>query len=235
MNIAIIGHGKMGLEVERIAGDFGDVIAAVFDSGRPPDPGGLEGADICIDFSVPGAAVGNMRLASECGVDIVQGTTGWYGDFDEVKEWFSNSALLYAQNFSVGMNMFYRIVKTAAELVDGERDYDPYMVEHHNHDKVDNPSGTALRIGAILLETIGRKVRIQTDPAGGVAPENLHIASIRAGSVPASHTVGFESETDTIELRHVSKNRTGFALGALKAAHWVQGRKGVFTMDDVAL
>ena len=235
MNIALIGHGKMGLEVERIAADFGDVISAVFDSDRPLDPGGLEGADVCIDFSAPGTAMGNMRLASECGVDIVQGTTGWYDDLDEVKKWFSNSALLYAQNFSVGMNMFYRIVRTAAELADGEPDYDPYMVEHHNRDKVDNPSGTALRIGGILLETIGRKVRIQTDPAGGVAPENLHIASIRAGSVPASHTVGFESEADTIELRHVSKNRAGFALGALKAAHWVAGRKGVFTMDDVDL
>ncbi len=235
MNLVLIGHGRMGLEVERVAGDFGDDISEVFDVDRPLERGGLEGADVCMDFSVPEAAVGNMRLASECGVDIVQGTTGWYDDLDEVKKWFSDSALLYAQNFSVGMNMFYRIVRRAAELADGDPDYDLYVLEHHNRDKVDNPSGTALRIGGILLEAIGRKVRIQTDPAGGVAPENLHIASVRVGSLPASHTVGFESEADSIELRHVSRNRSGFALGALKAAHWVHGRKGVFTMDDVDL
>ena len=235
MKIALIGYGKMGREVERLAGDFGVSISAVFDSSHRPGLSDLEGSDLCIDFSVPGAAVQNMRVASECGIDIVQGTTGWYDDLDEVRNWFSQSALLYAQNFSVGMNIFYRIVKTAAELVDSEEEYDPYILEHHNHDKEDNPSGTGLRIGGIVLEAIGRKVQIQTDPAGGVSSENLHIASIRAGNVPASHTLGFESESDTIELRHVSKNRAGFALGALKAAQWVHGRKGVFTMDDVDL
>jgi len=235
MNIALIGYGKMGIQVEEIVHSSGDLISVIFDSRHPFDPHELEDTAVCIDFSVPGVALENMRLAAESGVNIVQGTTGWYDNLDEVKKWFSNSALFYAQNFSVGMNIFYRIVKKAAELADGAPDYDPYMVEHHNHDKVDCPSGTALRIGGILLDTIGRKIQIQTDPTGGVDLGNLHIASIRAGNVPASHTVGFESDADTIELRHVSKTRKGFALGALKAAHWLQGRKGVFTMDDMNL
>ena len=236
MNIALIGYGKMGREVERLATEAGDSVVSIFDIDAPASPDGLARADMCIEFSTPDAVLGNMKMASEIGVDIVVGTTGWYDQLEDVRGWFSDSALLYAQNFSIGVNVFYRIVRKAAQLMDPLEQYDVYVEEQHHKGKLDSPSGTAWRIGEILLDEIGRKTKIlQGSPGGAIGPEDLQISSVRAGTISGSHTVGFDSEADAIELRHVAKNRTGFALGALRAARWVQGRKGIFTMDDVEL
>lgn len=234
MKIALIGHGKMGKETERVARGEGETVCAVYDSEHLFDAAAAAGVDVCIDFSTAEATLGHMKSAAGAGIDIVVGTTGWYSQLDEVRELFTQSALLYANNFSIGMNVFYRIVREAAALIEPLSDYDPYVLEHHNRDKEDRPSGTALKLGEILLDGIGRKQRIEVGvPMEGVSEDALQIVSVRAGSVPGSHTIGFESEADTIELHHASKNRTGFAMGALVASRWVRGRQGVYTMDDV--
>ena len=236
MKIALIGYGKMGREIERVAIEQGDTIVSVFDIDRLPTSEGLAEAEVCIDFSVPDSVVHNIKTAADAGVDMVVGTTGWYDHLEEVRKWFDSSALVYAQNFSIGVHLFYRIVRHAAELIGPFEGYDVYVAEEHHRQKLDSPSGTALRIGEVLLGAVDRKKRIVTDSGSGpVSPDSLHISSLRAGFISGVHRVGFDSEADSIELRHVARGRTGFALGALRAAHWVRGRRGVYTMDDVEL
>jgi 4-hydroxy-tetrahydrodipicolinate reductase len=212
------------------------VIAAVFDSARPVTPAALADADVCIEFSRPGSAVSNIRAAIEAKRDVVVGTTGWYDHLAEFSGAVRESGLLYSSNFSLGMNYYFRIVKRAAELMNHSAEYDPYIHEIHHRQKVDSPSGTAMTLAKILLDQIERKTRILTAaPDGKIQPEALHVSSTRVGTVAGTHTVGFDSDADLIELKHVAKSRRGFALGALKAARWLRGRKGVYTMDDVEL
>ena len=234
MKIALIGYGKMGREVERVALQAGDQIVSKFDLDPLPHARGLQKAEVCIEFSTPETVMENMKLAADSGVDIVVGTTGWYDHLDEVRSWFTGSALVYAQNFSIGVNAFYRILERAAQLMESLPEYDVFVEEKHHRGKVDSPSGTALRIAEILLEKIERKTStVEGTPPGAIAGDALQISSVRSGTMAGTHIVGFDSEGDMIELRHTAKNRIGFAMGALRAARWVRGKKGVFTMDDV--
>ena len=236
MKIALIGYGKMGRQIEAIARERGETIAAVFDLPNVVRPEALADIDMCIDFSTPEAVLPNIRAAIEARCDIVVGTTGWYGHLPEIRNAAKESGLLYSSNFSLGMNYFFRLVKRAAELMNGTEEYDPYVQEIHHRQKLDSPSGTALTLAQILVDRIDRKKEILAKPpAGQIDPEMLHVTSTRAGVVAGTHTVGFDSEADLIELRHVAKSRRGFALGALTAARWLRGRKGVYTMDDVDL
>jgi len=215
MRIGLIGFGKMGREVDSIAREQGETIVRVFDSRHAVRAEALEGIDVCIDFSTPETVLTNIRTAVEARKDIVVGTTGWYEHLPELRKSVQQSGLLYAANFSLGMNMFFRIVSRAAELMKNASEYDAFIHEIHHRQKKDSPSGTALRLAAVLGK-----------------PE-LPISSSRAGFVTGTHTIGFDSEADSIELKHTAKNRRGFALGALKAARWLRGRKGIYTMDDV--
>src|SRR6185369_12286038 len=191
---------------------------------------------VCIDFSTPNSVLSNIRCAVDARRDIVIGTTGWDQHLPEIRNMVRDSGLLYSSNFSLGMNIFFRIAASAAELMRKSSEYDPYIEEIHHRQKADSPSGTALTLGRILLERIDRKKAILSHPPEGkIAPEQLHVASLRTGTVTGTHTVGFDSEADLIELRHTAKNRRGFALGALTAARWLRGRKGIYTMDDVEL
>ncbi len=236
MKIALIGYGKMGREVEAIAREQGENIAAVFDLPNVVRPEALSNIDMCIDFSTPEAVLPNIRAAIEARCDMVVGTTGWYGHLPEIRNASKESGLLYSSNFSLGMNYFFRLVKRAAELMNGTEEYDPYVQEIHHRQKLDSPSGTALTLAQILVDRIDRKKEILAKPpAGQIGPQMLHVTSTRAGVVAGTHTVGFDSEADLIELRHVAKSRRGFALGALTAARWLRGRKGIYTMDDVDL
>ncbi len=236
MRIALIGFGKMGREIDSIARDQGETIARVFDSRRAVRPEALDNVDVCIEFSTPESVVPNIRAAVEAGKDIVVGTTGWDNHLPEIRELVKDSGLLYSANFSLGMNIFFRIVRRAAELMQNAPEYDPFIHEIHHRQKADSPSGTALRLAHILMDRIDRKKEILAKPAEGkIGPGMLHVSSTRAGFVTGTHTVAFDSEADLIELRHVAKNRRGFALGALAGARWVRGRKGVYTMDDVDL
>jgi 4-hydroxy-tetrahydrodipicolinate reductase len=236
MKIALIGHGKMGQEIDALAREQGETIAKVFEIDNPVRPQDLADIDVCIDFSIPDSVLSNIRAAAEARRDIVVGTTGWDKHLPAIRSMVKDSGLLYSSNFSLGMNIFFRIAASAAELMRNSAEYDPYIEEIHHRQKADSPSGTALSLGRILLARIDRKKGILAQPSEGkIPPDKLHIASIRAGTVTGIHTVGFDSEADLIELRHTAKNRRGFALGALTAARWLKGRKGVYTMDDVEL
>jgi 4-hydroxy-tetrahydrodipicolinate reductase len=236
MKIALIGYGKMGREIEAVARQQGDSITDVFELGSEVRPEALVNAEVCIDFSMPEAVLANVRAVVEAKRDIVIGTTGWYQHLPELKGILKDSGLLYSANFSLGMNYFFRIVRHTAELMNRATEYDPYVHEVHHRQKVDSPSGTALRLAHILLESIDRKKEmLDKPPEGKIGPEMLHVTSTRAGVVAGTHTIGFDSEADFIELTHVAKTRRGFALGALTAARWLRGRKGIYTMDDVDL
>ena len=236
MRIALIGFGKMGREIDSVAREQGETIARVFDSRSAVRPEALENVDVCIEFSTPDSVVSNIRASVEAGKDIVVGTTGWDKSLPEIRALVKESGLLYSANFSLGMNIFFRIVRRAADLIENAPDYDPFIHEIHHRQKADSPSGTALSLAHILVDRIARKKEILTRTAEGkIGPDMLHVSSTRAGFVTGTHTVAFDSEADLIELRHVAKNRRGFALGALAGARWVRGRKGVYTMDDVDL
>jgi 4-hydroxy-tetrahydrodipicolinate reductase len=236
MRIALIGYGKMGREIDTIARERGETIARVFDSHQPVKADRLADIDICLEFSSPDAVLSNIYAAIEAGKDVVVGTTGWHKHLPEVRAKVQTSGLLYSTNFSLGMNIFQRIVGRAAELMQNADGYDPFIQETHHREKADSPSGTAIHLADIVLEKIERKRRIQPQTAAGrIDPEALQVTSTRAGWVTGTHIVGFDSEADSIELRHVAKNRRGFALGALVAARWLHGRKGIYTMDDVEL
>jgi 4-hydroxy-tetrahydrodipicolinate reductase len=236
MKIALFGFGKMGREIDAVAREQGDIIAQVFEVENPVRREALHDIDVCIDFSTPEAVVSNIRVAAEAERDIVVGTTGWSEHLPEIRQLVKNSGLLHSSNFSLGMNYFFRIVRCAAELMNGAGGYDPYIHEIHHSQKVDSPSGTALTLARILVERIERKKEILSSASlGKIGPEFLHVTSTRAGAVAGTHTVGFDSEADLIELQHVAKTRRGFALGALTAARWLRGKKGIYTMDDVEL
>jgi 4-hydroxy-tetrahydrodipicolinate reductase len=236
MRIALVGTGKMGREIEVAARDRGGTVIRRFDSKNPITAKAIADVDVCIDFSSAAAVPGNVGAALEAGKDIVIGTTGWQDHLEEIRPQVIRSGLLYSANFSLGMNVFMRIVARAAVLMQNQPDYDPFIHELHHRQKADAPSGTALRLAELLIAGIERKRKIVANGfSGKIESDGLHVTSPRAGFITGTHLVGFDSEADAIELRHTAKNRRGFALGALTAAHWLRGRRGVFTMDDVEL
>jgi 4-hydroxy-tetrahydrodipicolinate reductase len=236
MKIALIGYGKMGREMETAAKDHGDTIACIFDSQNLVTPEALKGVDVCIEFTRPDVALSNIEAAIEAKKDIVVGTTGWFEHLPVLRQKVTESGLLYSSNFSLGMNIFQRLVGRAADLMRNVTQYDPYIHEEHHRQKADSPSGTAVMLANLLLEKIERKDHVLTGNSDGkIDPKALQVVSTRAGFITGTHTVGFDSEADLIELRHIAKNRRGFALGALMAAHWLHGHRGIFTMDDVPL
>ena|SRR5437867_4794312 len=236
MRIALLGYGKMGHEIEAAARGQGETIAEIFDIDRLPDADSIRDVDVCIEFSTPQSAIDNIRVALQARKDIVVGTTGWYDRLPEIRGDVTESGLIYSSNFSLGVNIYFRIVAAAAALMENASDYDPFIHELHHRQKADSPSGTALRLAEILMNRIGRKSVLATGRADGrISPNALHVTSTRVGAVAGIHTVGFDSEADLIELTHAAKNRRGFALGALRAARWIRGKKGVYTMDDVEL
>jgi 4-hydroxy-tetrahydrodipicolinate reductase len=236
MRIALIGYGKMGHEIEAAALEQGETIAGTFDIGNPVDAASLADADVCIEFSTPQTVLQNIRVAIEAKKDIVVGTTGWYERLPEIRPMVKDSGLLYSPNFSIGVNMMFRVVSAAAEMMNNAAGYDPFIHEWHHRQKADSPSGTALKLAEILLAKMERKKKIEGEKVDGkIDPAALHVSSTRVGTVPGTHIVGFESDADSLEIKHVAKTRRGFALGAVRAAQWLKGKKGVFTMDDVPL
>lgn len=243
MNLALIGYGKMGKEVERAAKEKGAKIIKVFDidnntGGLGLTKESLKGVDVCIDFSTPGAVLDNIEAVAESGKNIVVGTTGWYDRLDHVRKLVKEKkiGLLYSANFSLGVNIFSQIVMDAAHLFKRHAEYDVAISEVHHKAKADSPSGTALTLGSIILQNLGRKSELTTDAVhGGIKPHQLHVTSTRVGAVTGKHAVMFDSEADSIELVHTAKSRTGFALGAIVAAEWLKGKKGMYTMRDVIL
>ena len=236
MRIALIGYGKMGHEIEAAALEQGETIVATFDVGNPVDVASLGDADVCIEFSTPQTVLQNIRVAIQAKKDIVVGTTGGSGQLPEIAPLVTDSGLLYSPNFSIGVNMMFRLAAAAAEMMNNVTAYDPFIHEWHHRQKADSPSGTALKLAEILLSRMERKKTLETARVDGkIDPGALHVSSTRVGTMPGTHIVGFDSDADSLEIKHVAKSRRGFALGAVRAAQWLKGKKGVYTMDDVQL
>ena len=217
-NLAIVGYGKMGRLIEQLAPEYGFAITARLDVGRE-EP--LDGVDVAVEFTEPSVVVGNVERIVSRGIPIVVGTTGWLHEMDRVRAIVTrhDGALVWSPNFSIGVNVFLRVVARAAELLKEEGQYGAWGWEIHHDTKKDAPSGTLLT----LMEQMKR--------AGYSRP--IDVASNRAGRHPGTHEIGFDSAADTITLRHTARSREGFARGALKAAQWIIGRKGVHEFSDV--
>jgi 4-hydroxy-tetrahydrodipicolinate reductase len=241
LRIALAGTGRMGRAVEGAVEQGGrHNIVARFDELNPlldsRDPDVLNGADLVIDFSAPEVALDHIHRYCFWGVDAVVGTTGWYDDLDRVKEWVEEgqNGLLYAPNFSLGIAALVRALRGALPLLDRLAEYDPFVHEIHHTGKVDSPSGTALLLAETVCDGLARKTRLTTETQHGrIDPEALHVTSTRAGAVFGDHTVAFDSDVDQLTFRHVAKGREVFASGALRAAEWLHGRSGLFTLDDL--
>jgi 4-hydroxy-tetrahydrodipicolinate reductase len=262
MNIAIIGYGKMGRLIEAQALQRGHRVTAIVDpfvraeaavpSGAPVyrtigDAVVLGKADAAIEFTRPDTAPANMLALIEGRIPVVTGTTGWLDRLEEIRRAVeaAGTSLLWASNFSLGVNLFYRIAAFAARLADPFPEYDVGGWEAHHNKKADSPSGTARTLVEGVLAHMSRKTApVWETPDGPLKAEELHYPSLRVGSVPGVHTLIFDSPADTIEITHSARNREGFAAGAIRAAEWLtrcsgpgkdagEKRQGVFTMDDV--
>mgnify|MGYP002761268320 FL=1 len=239
MNIALVGTGQMGQAVADVAPDRGHDITCRFDSSRPltgASPDNLRDVDVAIDFSLPSVALPHIQRYCHWHQPAVIGTTGWYDHLDDVRELVDehDAGLLYAPNFSLGTAVLQRALAAVAPLIDQLEDYDAFVHEMHHTQKVDSPSGTAEMLGRTLVERLGRKSRVETEAQHDrIDPEALHVTSTRCGSVFGEHTVGFDGSFDRVELSHSAKSRAGFAYGAVRAAEWLDGRTGLFTLDDV--
>ena len=234
MNIAILGYGKMGKVIEEIATQRGHSITLkVNKTNLDFDLELLRDCDVAIEFSSPESAIGNINKCFDASVPVVVGTTGWYAEFNTVQERCisENKGLLYATNFSVGVNIFYEINKKLAALMDANSQYDVALEETHHTQKLDAPSGTAISIAEGIIDNLDRKDSWKNDTI--VSENELAIESIRTEDVPGTHVVKYESDIDVVEIKHEAKNRNGFAFGAVLAAEYINGKNGIFTMKDV--
>lgn len=235
MKIALIGYGKMGHIIEEIAiGRGHDIVATIdIDNQADFDSEAFRSADVAIEFTTPHTALGNIRKCLERGVPVVVGTTGWYDALPEVEQQVAQmeGGLFYASNYSIGVNIFMALNRYVARIMNGFAQYDVRMEETHHIHKLDSPSGTAITLANGILAELDRKTAWkETDaPAEG----ELAIHSFRRGEVPGIHTVVYESPVDTITLTHDAKSRAGFALGAVLAAEFMPGKKGVYGMSDL--
>lgn len=236
MRLALLGYGRMGRVVEAVAAEEGHEVVARIDEAGAVTRDALGDAQVAIDFTTPDSALPNIRSASSLGVDLVVGTTGWYDCMDEARRAVeeAGTGLVWAPNFSLGVQLFFRLVRHAGRLADALGEYDVFVHEVHHRHKVDRPSGTARRLAEILVEALARKERwAEGPPEGAPEPEVLWVGSSRAGEVPGTHWVGLEGPDDGIELRHTARGREGFARGAVAAAGWIHGRKGFYGIDDM--
>lgn len=225
MRLALIGNGAMARMVAAEARKRGDEIGAVVSSSDKDLTVDqlaekLRGHDAAIDFSAGDAVLKNIEAAVRAQVPLVEGTTGWKQNESQAKQIVAehNGALVYGANFSIGVNLFYRLTEHAAKLFAAVEGYEPFIEEAHHNRKKDAPSGTALKLRDIMSEHL---------------PGNISTSSTRAGHIPGTHRVGFDSEPDQILLTHTARSRQGFAAGALVAAHWIVGRKGAFEFGDL--
>ena len=219
MKLAIVGYGKMGKLIEQLAPEYGFTVHACVDVDD--DLAKAAGADVAIEFTTPEAAVANIEKLAALKVPTVVGTTGWLTERERVEAAIARNktGMVWSPNFSIGVNVFFRLVQEAARLMADEPSYGAWAWEIHHDTKKDAPSGTMLKL-------------VEDMKAAGY-PRNIDVSSNRAGRHPGTHEIGFDSAADTITLRHAARSREGFARGALKAAQWIVGKQGVFEFSDV--
>lgn len=230
MNIALLGYGRMGQTIEQIAIKRGHQIVLKVDKGDTDYD--ITKADVAIDFSIPNVAFNNISMCLNNNVPVISGTTGWLDNYDNAvslcKE--KNGAFIYASNFSLGVNIFFELNKTLAKMMNNLSQYNISMEEIHHTKKLDAPSGTAISLANDIISEHSGYENWQLDKTN---EKTIPIVAKRIEDVPGTHTVTYESEVDTIEIKHTAHNRQGFALGAVIAAEWIVGKKGIFTMNDV--
>lgn len=242
MKIALIGYGKMGKIIEKIAISRKHEIVLTIDHETLHDltPENLQKADVVIEFTTPGSVLSNIEHCFNANVPIVVGTTGWYEKLPEVKQQCidGNKSLLWASNFSVGVNVFFHVNKLLAKVMNKYPYYEVQVEEIHHTQKMDSPSGTAITIAEGIIDNTDTKNEwvnvLTTDDSGegtNVAANQLLIESLRIDSVPGTHTVIYDSEVDSIEFKHTAHNRNGFALGAVLAAEWLHDKKGFYSVE----
>lgn len=235
MRVAIVGYGKMGREVEAVLRERGHEPVVAARGGFPP------GCAVGIDFTRGASVPDNVARALSGRAGYVVGTTGWNDRLDDVRRSVegAHGGLVHAANFSVGVNLYYRIVQSAATLMARFPDYDPYVLERHHRQKKDAPSGTARALGEILESAGGRRRKAVSSLSGALPDDAFHVASLRAGGIVGDHAVGFDSGGDEILLEHRARSRRGFAQGAVLAAEWIAGREGFYgfeaVLDDLLL
>lgn len=250
MKIALIGYGGMGKTVRRIAEERGHEVSVIIDphaedaTARGVTTDALARIDVAIDFSLADAVISNVRICMEAGVNVVMGTTGWYdkieevrrmieGEGEEEKEILPAVGFLWSSNFSIGVNLYFKIIDEAARLMNSFDEYDVWGHEIHHYNKADSPSGTAKTLSKILLERLDRKTAVVDEKLNRRREQGeIHFSSVRGGAVNFAHTIGFDSAADRILITHEARNRDGYALGAVKAAEWLAGKRGFFGMED---
>lgn len=242
MNIALIGYGKMGQIIERFAIDRGHevVLKISVDNLEDLTAANLKKADVAIDFSAPDAAIGNIYACFDANVPLVVGTTGWYGQLQQIKNEClnGNNSLLYGSNFSIGVNLFFHINEVLATLMNDYPAYEVQVEEIHHTQKLDSPSGTAMTLAEGIIDHIDRKSEWVNELEGQeltevLKKEQLLISSDRIENVPGTHTVVYSSEVDEIAIKHTAHSRAGFALGAIIAAEWLQHKQGFYNISDI--
>ena len=229
MKIALLGYGKMGKVIERIALERGHEI--VLKKGSNDSFDGLEKADVAIDFSVPSSAVTNISTCFEMGIPVVSGTTGWLEDYNKMVALCEakNGSFIYGSNFSLGVNVFFELNAYLAKMMANLKQYNVSMEEIHHTQKLDTPSGTAISLAeGIINNTEYNSWTMETPKA-----EEIQITAKRIENIPGTHSIFYDSEVDQIEIKHTAHSREGFALGSVVAAEWLVGKKGIFTMKDV--
>jgi len=229
MKIALLGYGKMGKVIERIALERGHEIVLRKSSASSFD--GLDNADVAIDFSVPSSAVTNISECFNIGIPVISGTTGWLEDYNKMVALCEekNGAFIYGSNFSLGVNLFFELNNYLAKMMSKFNQYKVTMEEIHHTQKLDAPSGTAISLAKGVIENSNYCNWTLENPK----ENEIQIDAKRIENVPGTHSIFYTSEVDTIEIKHTAHNRDGFALGSLIAAEWLVGKKGVFTMKDV--
>jgi 4-hydroxy-tetrahydrodipicolinate reductase len=239
MNIALIGYGKMGREIEKLVTERG-VHSIISVSYRDHDQGldkmGIQSADVAIDFTSPEIVIDTINQVTKLGTPLVVGTTGWYDRIPEVKRMMSGTSngFVYGENFSVGANMFFAITSYASSLIHQVDDYDVFGIETHHTGKKDTPSGTARRLAEIVMTNYPRKKRLQTEALQRkIESEELHFASVRGGRNFGKHEIIFDSPSDEIRLTHQAWGRQGFAEGAILAAEFISNHSGFYNFSDV--
>lgn len=242
MKVIIIGYGRMGKEVEEVLTRRNHVVAARIDPAREEADAPTctlelaRSADVAIEFALADGVYANAEVYAEAGLSAVVGTTGWEERREEVRRIVEKSGsmgYLWGSNFSIGAHILFALTEKIARIGEKLPDYDIMAYELHHAMKKDSPSGTALRIGEKILSNMNRKKRIVTEKLSRkIEEDELHIASVRGGSIPGIHTVLLDSPADTIEIRHTARSRGGFALGAVLAAEWINDKKGFFEVEE---
>jgi len=243
MKIVLLGYGKMGQLIEKFAQKRGHEVVLIVDQHNRETlvAADIQDADVAIDFSIPSGALANISLCFEASVPLVVGTTGWYDHLEEVKEicLADNQSLLYGSNFSIGVNIFFHINRMLSKAIQPYHQYDVQVEEIHHVHKLDAPSGTAITIAEGILDNSDTKSQWVNDLVDNGSselipkPNELLIESLRIEEVPGTHTVLYSSEVDQIEFKHTAHSREGFALGAVIAAEWLQGRKGFYQVTEM--